>query len=1165
MNPWTYLDELLAQHRPQAGHVQRVAGCTAAARPLVAAVLAAPADRPGLVVLPDNHQAEQFTREMAWYLGRFAPGARPPVFFPALETDPYRGLSPHPAILEQRCLVLWRILEEGARLAVTSAAALMEKIPAPEAFINRLLEFRVSREMPLTDVRHRLDRLGYKLEDPVTEPGEFAIRGGVLDVYTPQLPYPLRVEFFGDYVDSLRLFDPASQRSQNSLDTATVIPVTPYPAGRDALAAVKELLDTQWAGSTGEPVREAREHVLAGACPPGGEFLLARAFPANGSLLQYFGPETVLQTMEVDLASWCRLRYEQLEADYSECNGRGQPCLPPAAHFFTPPESAAATRGLPALQVASLFENPEDVQNLPLLPTASFLGNFSGLIKHLASTREHILFVLSSRGRCERIHDLLNEYGIGHRWQEDFHWADLETNGPRQIVISGGPLDRGFRLPALSLAILGSEDIFPRVQKQRETRPAPRRRAITAFFSDFHDLRPGDVIVHVDHGVGLFRGLEKLSAGGVEQEFAHLEYAEQSKLYVPVERLDLVQKYSGAEGLLPPLDRLGGTSWQKTRTRVKKALRDMAGELIQIYARRSVAGGTALPADDHWMREFEDMFEYEETPDQLRAIQDIKQDLESPRPMDRLLCGDVGYGKTEVAMRAAFKAAGAGCQVAVLAPTTILAYQHFSTFSSRFASFPINIDLLSRFRNSKEQKETVRKLKEGQVDIIIGTHRLLSADVAFKNLGLLIVDEEQRFGVAHKEKIKKLKTGVDVLTMSATPIPRTLYMSIAGIRDVSVIETPPKDRLAIQTQVVHFSDEVVAEAIRKELARNGQVYFVHNRVETIHAQAARLKELVPEARLVAAHGQMDEKELEKIILDFMSYQYDVLLSTTIIENGIDIPLVNTMIINQAQKFGLAQLYQLRGRVGRSNRRAYAWLLVPSLDGLSDVARKRLAAIRDFTELGAGFRLAALDMEIRGAGNLLGAEQHGHINSIGFEMYCRLMEEAVKELKGETYVPPETIKINLHIRLQIPETYIPQEQQRLILYKRIASVESEEQLGLLREEIRDRYGVFPEVVEYLLDYTRLKLLAQEMHIQNIERRQDIFRIQLTPESRIDPERLVEKIQQGDTYSFSPDGMLTLRLPYSSIPGMFGQLKKALSDIGGHATIQGSSGPASSFRQ
>ena len=618
------------------------------------------------------------------------------------------------------------------------------------------------------------------------------------------------------------------------------------------------------------------------------------------------------------------------------------------------------------------------------------MGDWVGEIRRTREAGHTVVFVAATPGRAERTIEVLADYELR---AVSLDKGD-ETLGA-SVLVTTGQLSRGFRLLEAGLQIYAETDVFDEERRAGERR---RQAARTSFLTDFRDLKVGDHVVHVDHGIGVFVGLKRIDVGQEPHEFMELRYAGEDKLFVPVERLDLVQKYTG--GARPSLDRLGGTTWERAKTRVRKAMRDMAEELIKLYAARKAVGGHAFGPDTHWQEEFEGAFEYELTPDQAAAITDIKRDMEAPVPMDRLLCGDVGYGKTEVAMRAAFKAVLDGKQVAFLAPTTVLAFQHLKTLRDRFAGFPVQIDMISRFRSRAEQKQVVADLVLGKVDIVVGTHRLLSKDVKFRDLGLLVVDEEQRFGVAHKERIKQLRKRVDVLTMTATPIPRTLNMSLAGIRDMSVIETPPRDRLAIQTNVVKFDQQVIARAIRTELERQGQVYFVHNRVESIFSLGNLLQRIVPEARVAVAHGQMGEEELERSMVDFVAHKYDVLLATTIIENGLDIPNANTLIVNRSDRYGLAQLYQLRGRVGRSDRRAYAYLLIPPEDSLSPVARKRLAAIREFSDLGSGFRVAALDLEIRGAGNLLGGEQSGHIDAVGFDTYMKLLEDAVRELKGE---------------------------------------------------------------------------------------------------------------------------------------------------------------------
>jgi len=675
------------------------------------------------------------------------------------------------------------------------------------------------------------------------------------------------------------------------------------------------------------------------------------------------------------------------------------------------------------------------------------------------------------------------------------------------------------------VAIFGTGDVF----ESMRAGTTKRRPKTASFFSDFSELKPGDYVVHVDHGIGQFEGLHQIENGGARGEFMRLRYADDARLYVPLERLDLVQSYRAVEGATPVLDKLGGSTWTARKARVKKSVEDMAEKLLKIYAGRKTGEGFAFSPDGAFQREFEDAFEFEETPDQAIAIADVKRDMERQQPMDRLLCGDVGYGKTEVAMRAAFKAASDSKQVAVLAPTTILAFQHYETFRKRFAAFPIKVDLLSRFRTPREQKETLARLETGQVDIVIGTHRLLSKDVNFHDLGLLVVDEEQRFGVAHKERLKELKLNVDVLTLSATPIPRTLNMSLVGLRDMSVIETPPKDRMAIQTVVAPFSESLIRRAIDEEMLRHGQVFLVHNRVETIYAIADLVKKLVPKARVVVGHGQMNEKELEAVMFKFVQAEADVLVCTTIVENGLDIPAANTILINRADRFGLSELYQLRGRVGRSNQRAYAYLMVPEDVVLTQLATRRLAALKEFSALGAGFRVAALDLELRGAGNLLGGQQHGHINAIGFDMYVQMLERAVSTLKGEEVKPEMRATINLGLDIRIPEEYIPNENLRLRTYKRIAGITNEKERDEVNSELTDRFGAPHSSVGNLLDYALLKGLAESLLISSIERRANEVAIKFHPETPLSPENLVKFIRsQKEGLRLDPSGTLWMRL-------------------------------------
>ena len=744
--------------------------------------------------------------------------------------------------------------------------------------------------------------------------------------------------------------------------------------------------------------------------------------------------------------------------------------------------------------------------------TRKFHGDIAAFVRDSKSQISSFKFVFQSHGLVERFTEILREYK-----------ANLS---PENLFV--GNLSGGFEIPSQNLIVFTETDIFGETTQAEYQKPKTKdqrpKTNIGAFISDFRDLKQGDYVVHVDHGIGRFEGLQTISAQGAEREFMLLVYADNTKLFVPVERLDLVSRYSSGEAAQPALDRLGGLGWQKTKAKAKRAMRDMADELLRLYAERKMVAGFAFSPDAPWQKEFEDAFPYQLTVDQSNAIDDTKDDMQAAVPMDRLIVGDVGYGKTEVAMRAAFKAVMDGKQVAVLTPTTVLAYQHSETFKQRFAAFPVSIELLSRFRSPKEQKLVVESTEKGNTDILIGTHRILSNDVKMPKLGLVIVDEEQRFGVAHKEKLKQLKKQVDVLTLSATPIPRTLNMSLLGMRDMSVIETPPRDRLAINTQVVQFSEGVIKSSIELEMARNGQVFFIHNRVESIESIAAHIKNIVPNARVVIAHGQMNEKEMETAVLDFVAYKFDVLVATTIIENGIDIPRANTIIINRADNYGLSQLYQLRGRVGRSNRRAYAYLLIPGEMEITPIAKRRLSAIREFSDLGAGFRIAALDLELRGAGNILGGQQSGQLDALGFDLYTKMLERTIMELKGETVEDEISVSLNLGVDVSIPQDYINETSQRLRTYKRISSADSEEKLLAIYTEIQDRYGKIPESVNNLFDYARLRKLAEAMQIVSVDKTNNGFAIKLSENAHVAPEKLMEILSTHEGSAFSPNGIL-----------------------------------------
>jgi len=798
-----------------------------------------------------------------------------------------------------------------------------------------------------------------------------------------------------------------------------------------------------------------------------------------------------------------------------------------------------------------------------------------------------MLFVAANMGEVERLSDLFTEYNLpfqlGVRPQHgDAFLAEksyFSTEEPRNIIVRGR-LPRGFLLPDEQVTIYGSGDIFETAGLPRQQSGPVRGSQISTFLSDFRDLALGDYVVHVEHGIGRYAGLRKIDAEPLPVgtrhlpvvapetgEFMVLEYAEQAKLYVPLTRMDLVQKYRAAEGAPVALDRLGGTQWQSRKSRVKKAMKDMADELMKLYADRKAVRVAPCAPDSHFHQEFADTFPFTETTDQARAIADTRTDLEGTVPMDRLLVGDVGYGKTEVAMRAAFKLVMEQRQVAILAPTTVLAFQHFQTFKRRFEAFPISIDMLSGFRSSAEQKEVAAQLAAGKLDIVIGTHRLLSKDIVFHNLGLLVVDEEQRFGVRHKERLKQLKKEVHVLAMSATPIPRTLNMSLVGLRDLSVIETPPKDRLAIQTVVAPWNETLIRAAIENEMTRGGQVYFVHNRVDTIWEIAGLIQKLVPAARIAVGHGQMGggvgrakrksaaagsgtapaagEVELERVMLRFMRHEADVLVATTIIENGLDIPLANTIIVNRADRLGLSELYQLRGRVGRSSRRAYAYLLVPSDAELTPIARKRLAAMREFSDLGAGFKIAALDLELRGAGNLMGGEQSGHIEAVGFDLYVHMLERAVRELKGQPVEADIETQIQLGLDIRIPHQYIAEENQRLRMYKRLAEAEDDHARQDVLQELADRYGPPPAAVQNLLEYAGLKSSCRRSGVKSLERRADLLSVRFMDDAPVDPQRLAAMVRATPGAQFTPGGVLRLPLAARTAAQVFDGVRRVLA--------------------
>ncbi|OLC34813.1 MAG: transcription-repair coupling factor [Candidatus Rokubacteria bacterium 13_1_40CM_4_69_5] len=1029
LRQWPPFDEL-AKAFAEGVVCLRVAGLTGSARALAVVELLHAHPRPALIVAASLAEARHWAQDLRFF------GA-PAVEFAEREPRLWRGGHEREADAE-RALICRRLLAGEPIAVVATPAALDVPLPAPTVFGAGTLRFSVGDSLDRELLLEALQGAGYERVDTVVEVGQWSVRGGIVDIFTPTHPAPGRLEFVGDEIESIRLFDPTAQRSQAHLDELVVLPL-------DAGGAPAETAGTS-------------------------------------SLLEYLpAPAPVV----VDSP---RLLDEPTEE----------------APDRLPLGERLGERQRIELELVAGASGPSEF-TLDTHSVGRYSGKFAQLAEELAQWRREgfrLRLVAADAHQADHLRQILHEHGL-----EALTPATLD--GPEGLAIVVGECGTGFSIPALGFILLTETEMFG---ARRRTLKRPRFQRGSPL-SAFTDLALGDLVVHEDHGIGRYLGLKTMSVGGREGDFLLLEYADGGQLYLPVERLDLISKYLGGDAGAARLDRLGGASWQRVKESVRAALRDMAEELLKLYARRAVAEGHGFSPDAPWQREFEAAFRFEETPDQLRAIEDAKRDMEAERPMDRLVAGDVGYGKTEVALRAAFKAVADGTQVAVLVPTTVLAQQHFGTFSERFAPFPARVELLSRFRAPAEQKTVIEGLRTGAVDVVIGTHRLLSKDVTFKNLGLLIIDEEHRFGVAHKERLKQFRASVDVLALTATPIPRTLYMSLSGVRDMSVIETPPLDRLPVETMIRRFSKAVIKEALERELARGGQVFFVHNRVQSLPSMTRLLQELVPDARIAMAHGQMRERELEAAMVKFVSGQADVLVSTAIVESGLDIPASNTIVVNRADRFGLAQLYQLRGRVGRERQQAYCYLLVPADGRVDEQAQRRLRALQELTELGSGFKLALRDLEIRGAGNLLGAQQHGHIAAVGFDLYSKLLTEAVRELRGEPAATTVEPVVSVDVEGFLPEDYVPEVNQRLALYKRLAGAQADAEVADLRAELSDRFGSLPQPAQQLLDIVRIRVAARALGIERIEAGEGRALVTFSPATPIEPQRLVGAIQRS----------------------------------------------------
>ncbi|MHB1043318.1 MAG: transcription-repair coupling factor [Eubacteriales bacterium] len=1070
----------------QAGFV--MAGLSEAASP-----------RPVLVVTAGEMEASRLSDDLTSLL----PGVKVRQF-PVWQLLPYQVLAQGKEVAAQRLEVIELIGKGERQVIIAPVESLMRRLVPPSILFGAAIPLAVGDRMDLAELLSRLVMLGYERVDLVEGRGQFALRGGILDIFPMTNHRPVRLEFFDDEVDSVRRFSVATQRSEEKLKDITVFPAREFIYREEHLERAKRGIETEFkrqgrrlsrsgdlmaAKQLNEKSEEALQEIGPGFA--GIEQYLPYFFEEEYTLLDYLPAGAPVL---IDDPGQVREVVENVEkersATFTDLLAGGR-ALPAQFHGYTRRETLLRELGArPGVSFSLLPRLPREIPhkgtvNFPGKSMLNFLGNVEMLAAEVRQWRAsgYAVVLLAGGSRAGHLLETLRDFQI------DAFQAGSPEGHVRagNVLIVPGTLSSGFDLPSCRLAVVTEQEVYGQRKKSRRERGRAERLA------PFVELKAGDYVVHINHGVGRYRGIVPLDIGGIQKEYLLLQYSGEDKLYVPVDQVGMVQKYLGSEGEPPRLSRLGGGDWARVKNRVRESVREMAQELLALYAARETAPGYAFGPDTLWQREFEDAFPYEETPDQLRAVEEVKADMEKARPMDRLLCGDVGYGKTEIALRAAFKAVMDGKQVAVQVPTTILAQQHYNTFRERFARYPVSVELLSRFRSPKEQRQVLKGLERGLVDIVIGTHRLVQEDVRFKDLGLLIVDEEQRFGVAHKERLKMISKDVDVLTLTATPIPRTLHMSLVGVRDTSILETPPEDRYPVQTYVLEEDPVLVREAIRRELNRGGQVFFVYNRIADLDRTAGWVQELVPEARVAMAHGQMKEEDLEQVMIDFINGDYEILVCTTIVENGLDIPNVNTLITKESNMMGLAQLYQLRGRVGRSNRVAYAYLTFRKDRVLNEAAEKRLSAIREFTELGSGFKIAMRDLEIRGAGNILGAEQHGHIAAVGFDLYCRLLEEAVREARGEAAAPPVDTTVELPVEAYIPGSYVPDTNQKVEIYKRISALGSPDELPELEEELVDRFGDLPETARNLIAVARVRLIAGRLKAKSINLLPGQFRL------------------------------------------------------------------------
>ncbi|MFC8150124.1 transcription-repair coupling factor [Bacillus paralicheniformis] len=1096
---------------------QLLAGLSGSARSLFTAALTKETRRPVFLITHNLYQAQKITDDLTGLIKD-----QPVLLYPVNELISSEIAVASPELRSQRLDVLNRLASGETPIVIAPAAAVRRMLPPVEVWQNSQIRIETGRDIDPEQLLQKLVQMGYERTDMVAAPGEFSIRGGIIDVYSLTEENPVRIELFDTEVDSIRIFNTDDQRSLETRDEVTIGPAKELIVRDEDRQRALEQIDKGLANSLkklkldkqkeilDQNIAEDKERLKEGHIGQEMVKYLSYFYEKPASLLDYFPKNTLLILDEISRIHEMEDQLQKEEAEWVTSLLEEGKILHDTAMSF--PFHSLISKQSRSILYYSLFlrhvqhTSPQNIVNVSSKQMQSFHGQMNVLkneIERFKKSKYTTVFLGDSKERVEKLASVLSDYDI------EAAQADQDAAlAQGQIYIMEGGLQSGFELPMIKLAVITEEELFKkRVKKQARKQKLTNAERIKSY----SELQIGDYVVHVNHGIGKYLGIETLEINGIHKDYLNIHYQGSDKLYVPVDQIDQVQKYVGSEGKEPKLYKLGGSEWKRVKKKVESSVQDIADDLIKLYAEREASKGYAFSPDHEMQREFEAAFPYQETEDQLRSIHEIKRDMEKERPMDRLLCGDVGYGKTEVAIRAAFKAIADGKQVALLVPTTILAQQHYETIMERFQDYPINIGLLSRFRTRKEANETIKGLKNGTIDIVIGTHRLLSKDVVYKDLGLLIIDEEQRFGVTHKEKIKRIKANVDVLTLTATPIPRTLHMSMLGVRDLSVIETPPENRFPVQTYVVEYNGALVREAIERELARGGQVYFLYNRVEDIERKAEEISMLVPDAKVAYAHGKMTENELESVMLNFLEGESDVLVSTTIIETGVDIPNVNTLIVFDADKMGLSQLYQLRGRVGRSNRVAYAYFTYRKDKVLTEVAEKRLQAIKEFTELGSGFKIAMRDLTIRGAGNLLGAQQHGFIDSVGFDLYSQMLKEAIEARKGDV---PQAEKfepeIDLELDAYIPQTYVTDGKQKIDMYKRFRAISTIEEKSELQDEMIDRFGEYPKEVEYLFAIAEAKVYAITERVELIKQDKDAVRLTIDEKAsaEIDGQKLFE---------------------------------------------------------